>query len=115
MRISDWSSDVCSSDLSLRFNRHDNGPYLPAYSDMKINFGLQGSDGGAFGQRTLVYSGYDTETIISPATFSGQQTTKIAGADARSAAYWNSKRPVTLTTVEAKTYANLDSLQNKIG
>ncbi|MEC3880626.1 DUF5686 and carboxypeptidase-like regulatory domain-containing protein [Parapedobacter sp. 10938] len=104
-----WVNDF---SLSLRFHRHENGTYLPAYSEMKINFGLQGSDGGAFGQRTLVYSGYDTETMIPPNTFNGQQTTEAPGADARSAPFWDSKRPLALTPVEAKTYANLDSLQN---
>ncbi|MGV3761674.1 DUF5686 family protein [Parapedobacter sp.] len=104
-----WVNDLT---LSLRFQRHDKGIYLPAYSDMKINFGLQGSDGGAFGQRTLVYSGYDTDTVIPPTIFSGQQTSVVAGANARSAAFWDSKRPLALTSTEAKTYANLDSLQN---
>ncbi len=104
-----WVNDLT---LSLRFHRHANGVYLPASSDMKINFGLQGSKGGAFGQRTLVYSGYDTETAIPTAIFNGQQATMMTGADRRPAAYWDSERPVALTPVEAKTYANLDSLQN---
>lgn len=104
-----WVNELA---LTLRFQRHDNGVYLLAYSDMKINFGLQGSEGGAFGQRTLVYSGYNTETAIPTAVFSGQQTTEAAGATGRSVAYWDSERPLALTPAEAKTYANLDSLQN---
>ncbi|HWK56511.1 MAG TPA: DUF5686 family protein [Parapedobacter sp.] len=104
-----WVNDLT---LSLRFDRHDNGVYLPAFSDMKINFGLQGSEGGAFGQRTLVYSGYDTETTIPATVFDGSQPTMAEGADDRSAAYWDNMRPLALTTVEANTYANLDSLQD---
>src|SRR5690606_30278281 len=98
--------------LSLRFHRHDNGVYLPASSDMQINFGVQGSEGGAFGQRTLVYSEYDTETAIPAAVFSGQQMTKAADATSRSTAYWDSERPLALSPAEAKTYVNLDSLQD---
>ncbi len=104
-----WVNDLT---LALRFQRHTNGIYLPAYSDIKINFGLQGSDGGAFGQRTLVYSDYDTETLVPATTYSGQRITKAVGADGRSSVYWDSMRPLALTTVEAKTYANLDSLQD---
>lgn len=98
--------------VSLRFHRHINGVYLPAYSEMKINFGLGGSEGGAFGQRTQVYSRYDTETVIPPDVFSGKQSVKALDADRRPRTYWDSERPTELTTVEAKTYANLDSLQD---
>ena len=104
-----WVNDLT---LSLRFHRHDNGVYLPASSDMQINFGVQGSEGGAFGQRTLVYSEYDTETAIPAAVFSGQQMTKAADATSRSTAYWDSERPLALSPAEAKTYVNLDSLQD---
>ena len=98
--------------LSLHFRRHENGTYLPASSDMKINFGLGGSEGGAFGRRTMVYSGYDTETAIPPNVFSDSPTVVAVGADNRSKVYWDNKRPVALTAVEAKTYANLESLQD---
>src|SRR5690606_14557873 len=54
----------------------------------------------------------NTETAIPTAVFSGQQTTEAAGATGRSVAYWDSERPLALTPAEAKTYANLDSLQN---
>lgn len=104
-----WVNDL---SLSLRFHRHNNGVYLPASSDMKINFGLQGSEGGAFGQRTLVYSGYDTESAIPATVFSGSEPTVMSGADDRPAAYWDNMRPLALTPVETKTYANLDSLQD---
>src|SRR5690606_21185617 len=104
-----WVNDL---SLSLRFHRHNNGVYLPASSDMKINFGLQGSEGGAFGQRTLVYSGYDTESAIPATGFSGSEPTVMSGADDRPAAYWDNMRPLALTPVETKTYANLDSLQD---
>lgn len=98
--------------LSLRFHRHVSGIYLPAYSEMKINFGLGGSEGGAFGQRTLVYSRYDTENVVSADVFSGKQLEKAVGADRRSGTYWDSERPIELTTVEAQTYVNLDSLRD---
>ncbi|MFB2121593.1 DUF5686 family protein [Parapedobacter sp. 2B3] len=104
-----WVNDLT---WTLRFHRHDNGVYLPAYSDMRINFGLQGSEGGAFGERTLVYSGYDTDTVIPAEVFGGQQMATVAGANARPIAYWDRARPIALTPVETKTYANLDSLQD---
>ena len=104
-----WVNNV---NISLRFNRHSNGIYLLGYADMQINFGLSGSKRGAFGQRTLVYRDYDTETIIPPATFSGQNWVKTKNAGSQTAADWQDKRPLQLTEVEERTYANLDSLQN---
>ena len=98
--------------LSLRFHQHSNGVYLPASSNMKIDFGLWGSEGGAFSQRTVVYSAYNTETVIPPTVFNGQQTTTAVGFASRSTAYWKNERPLPLTEVESKTYANLDSLRD---
>src|SRR5690606_8979302 len=106
-----WVNDFT---LSLRFHRHESGVYLPASSNMKINFGLQGSEGGAFSQRTVLYSDYDTQTAISQDVFYGSRLTTIAGADNRPATYWDNMRPLPLTAVEARTYANLDSLQENL-
>src|SRR5690606_237818 len=52
------------------------------------------------------------ETAIPAAVFSGQQMTKAADATSRSTAYWDSERPLALSPAEAKTYVNLDSLQD---
>jgi len=103
-----WVNDV---NISLRFGRHSSGIYLLTYSDVKINFGLYEGKRGAFGQRTLVYGDYDTETAIPARTFSGQQWVKTDDASRQTTDYWDSRRPLQLTEVEAKTYANLDSLQ----
>ncbi len=104
-----WVNNV---NISLRFNRHSNGIYLPAYSDMQINFGLNEGKRGAFGQRTLVYQDYDTETIIPPSTFSGQNWVKNKEAEQQTDSYWEKERPLALTEAEAQTYTNVDSLQN---
>lgn len=103
-----WVNNV---NITLRYSRHASGIYLPAYSDAQINFGLYEGKRGAFGQRTLVYRDYDTETPIPAATFSGQQLVQAGGADSRSEAQWQRDRPLALTGVEAMTYTNLDSLQ----
>ena len=104
-----WVNDIT---LSLHYQRIENDAFVPAYSNMKVNFGLFGSEGGAFGQRTVVYSQYDTRTVIPATVFAGQQVDSAAEATNRSAAYWNNERPIPLTATEAKTYANLDSVQN---
>lgn len=104
-----WVNDV---GIIIQFRRHANGTYLPASSDMKINFGLNGSKGGAFGYRKVIYSDYDTASAIPSTVFTGQQVSSAPGAEHRSTAYWNDRRPLALTPVEAKTYINLDSLQN---
>ncbi len=104
-----WINNI---NISLRFHRHNNGIYLLGYTDMQINFGLSGSKRGAFGQRTMVYSGYDTESVIPPSTFGGQQWVKSADADHRTENHWLVKRPFPLTEAEANTYTNFDSLQH---
>ncbi|WP_257670126.1 DUF5686 and carboxypeptidase-like regulatory domain-containing protein [Parapedobacter tibetensis] len=104
-----WITNV---NISLRFNRHNSGIYLLAYSGMQINFGLYEGKRGAFGQRTLVYRDYDTETTIPPSTFSGQNWEQAEDASHQAPNHWQENRPLELTEVEAKTYTNLDSLQN---
>lgn len=104
-----WVNNV---SVSLRFHRHSNGIYLLAHSDMKINFGLAESKRGAFGQRTLVYTDYNTDTVIPSSTFMGQQLIKLADATQQTENHWEAERPLQLTEAEAKTYTNLDSLQH---
>jgi hypothetical protein len=104
-----WVNDVT---VSLRFHRHNNGVYLLAHSDVKINFGLFEGKRGAFGQRTLVYSNYNTDTAIPASTFSGQQLIKLADATQQTENQWKNERPLPLTEAETKTYINLDSLQH---
>lgn len=104
-----WVNDV---NIALRFSRDGSGVYLPTYSDVKINFGLYESERGAFGQRTLIYSDYDTKTAIPRSAFDGQQWVKLAEADQQTNTYWETARPGQLTEAERKTYINLDSLQH---
>lgn len=98
--------------ISLRFDRHHNGIYLLGHSDMRIHFGLSKGKRGAFGQRTLVYQHYDTEKEIPAGLFDGQNWSKVTGADLVPDRYWQESRPVDLTTAEANTYTNFDSLRN---
>ncbi|WP_353128447.1 DUF5686 and carboxypeptidase-like regulatory domain-containing protein [Parapedobacter pyrenivorans] len=104
-----WVNDV---NIALRFARHGNGIYFPAYSDVKINFGLFESERGAFGQRTLVFSDYDIKTPIPGSAFNGQQWVKLEDAGQQTDTYWERERPVQLTEAEEKTYVNLDSLRH---
>ncbi|MGK6352457.1 DUF5686 family protein [Parapedobacter sp. DT-150] len=103
-----WVSKV---EIALRFSRHSSGVYLLTYSDMQLHFGLFEGKRGVFGQRTLVYSDYDTKTTIPTSVFGGQPLVKTADADQQTVDYWQHERPMQLREVEAKTYTNLDSLQ----
>ncbi|WP_257658351.1 DUF5686 and carboxypeptidase-like regulatory domain-containing protein [Parapedobacter lycopersici] len=104
-----WVTDVT---ISQRFNRQGNGIYLLGHSDMRIHFGLTGGKRGAFGQRTLVYGDYDTQQQTPDRVFDGQPASMVAGADLVPDRYWKENRPVPLTSVEANTYTNFDSLRN---
>src|SRR3546814_15233245 len=52
MRISDWSSDVCSSDLGGLGVGHDSGFAARATGRQAGRFGWQGADGGDRGSAT---------------------------------------------------------------
>src|SRR5690606_7916787 len=84
-----WVNDVA---ISLRFRRHHNGIYLLSHSDVKVNFGMFDSDRGAFGQRTLVYSNYNTDQVIPASTFNGQQLIKLADATQQTESHWEAER-----------------------
>src|SRR5690606_20968054 len=83
---------INSVSISLRFHRHTSGIYLLAHSDVKMNFGLLEGKRGAFGQRTLVYSNYQTDTPIPASTFSGQQQITLADATQQSEHQWERTR-----------------------
>ena len=98
--------------ISLHFNPHQNGIFLPAYSDMRIHFKVPGSKYGLFGQRTLVYRNYNTSQQIPNEVFNGQQTVAVAGSNLVPDHFWEENRPIKLSAVESNTYSNFDSLRN---
>src|SRR3546814_14915789 len=64
MRISDWSSDVCSSDLPVVIHYEGEGgrPYKPCKSMRKVLVFAWGSDGGAWiGQSMTLYNRPDVK------------------------------------------------------
>lgn len=97
--------------IALHFDKEPaSGIYLLQYSDAVYDFGLASLKQGGYGQRTLFFHRYDSQTEVPEMVFSGQIFQQSPDATLRNDAYWEVARPLPLSDVEAKTYTNLDSL-----
>src|SRR3546814_11828236 len=81
MRISDWSSDVCSSDL---------------YGIKLLKFRLSG-------YFLAVYDHYQKPMAFEDDFFSNEIVLVEEGANKKDSAYWTTRRPVPLTDEERRS------------
>src|SRR3546814_5800215 len=88
MRISDWSSDVCSSDL---------------YGIKLLKFRLSG-------YFLAVYDHYQKPMAFEDDFFSNEIVLVEEGANKKDSAYWTTRRPVPLTDEEREGYHEKDSI-----
>ncbi|MFT4061401.1 MAG: DUF5686 family protein [Edaphocola sp.] len=102
---------VTGLDLTLDFERNDDGKYHPSKTNLLVNFGVFQGKKGLFGERTITIRNFDTHTLLPDSIFKGPELVK-ADSLTRSESYWQTNRPEALTDVEAQTYTNMDSLSN---
>ncbi len=102
---------VTGLSMTIEFERADNGRYHPSRTNLLANFGLFQGKRGLFGERTVTIRNFRT-TPIPDSVFSGAE--KIVKEDflQHSDSFWLENRPEALTETEAKTYKNMDSLNN---
>lgn len=103
---------VTSLDLTLDFERSADGHYHPSKVNFLANFGLFQGKKGLFGERTVTIRNFDMSTRIADSVFKGQEVVHADSASMHTDDYWLKNRPDSLTTVEANTYKNMDSLNN---
>lgn len=103
---------VTSLDVTLDFERSADGRYHPSKTDLLANFGLFQGKKGLFGERTITIRNFDMTTKTPDSVFKGPEVVKSDSAQNHSDEYWLANRPDSLTEVEAKTYKNMDSLNN---
>ena len=94
------------------FTRQADGRYLLTKSDVLGDFGITKSGTGLFGERTVSFVNFKTNTPLADSVFKGPPTEVTDSAGSRSDSFWLAYRADTLTKFENKVYANVDSLQH---
>jgi hypothetical protein len=102
---------VTSLNLTLDFERSNDGTFHSSKKDLLVNFGVFQGKKGLFGERTTSITHFET-TPLADSVFKGGSFVNEADASNHSESYWQEHRPDSLSTVEAKTYKNMDSLNH---
>lgn len=103
---------VTSLNVTLDFERSEDGRYHPKRSNMLVNFGVFQGKKGLFGERTVRISKFDMKSRFADSIFKGQEVIRVDSSLSHSDSYWKQNRPDSLTAVEEQTYKNMDSLNN---
>lgn len=93
------------------FTRQADGRYLLTKSDVLGDFGITKNGVGLFGERTVSFLNFKTNTPLPDSLFKGTPTVTTDSAENRTDSFWLAYRADTLTAFENKVYANADSLQ----
>jgi hypothetical protein len=94
------------------FTQQSDGRYLLTKSDVLGDFGITKNGTGLFGERTVSFLNFKTNTPLPDSLFKGAPTEVTDSAESRSDSFWLTYRADTLTSFENKVYANADSLQH---
>lgn len=103
---------VTSLDLTLDYQRSDDGRYHPSKTDLMVNFGIFQGKKGLFGERTVTIRNFKTPASMPDSLFKGPELVRTDSSFHKGDRYWQQNRPDSLTEVEANTYRNMDSLNN---
>jgi hypothetical protein len=89
------------------------GRYHVIKSSMRAEFSLrQTSAGGVLGQRTVSYKDFVINVPAADSIYRGKSNITQLAPGTDNDSFWVSKRHQQLSPVEAKVYANIDSLRN---
>ena len=103
---------VTSLDVTLDFERSEDGRFHPSKTNMLVNFGVFQGKKGIFGERTITIRNFNMSQPIADSIFKGQQDVRADSSLNHNDQFWAQNRPDSLTQVEANTYKNMDSLSN---
>lgn len=105
-----WTREL---KINQDFEKAYDGRYHVAKSTMMAEFAIfKKSSGGLFGQRTVSYRNFIINTPAADSIYSGNDVVVKDSSLAEKDSFWVDNRPVPLSPVEAKAYANIDSLRN---
>lgn len=99
-------------DLTLEYERGEDGRFHPSKSTLLVNFGLYQSKKGMFGERIVNIRNFSTQGPLPDSIFKGQEVVRADSSLTLNDRFWEENRPEALTAAEAQTYKNMDSLNN---
>ena len=104
---------VNSMHVDLDFMKNPDGKYHLSKSVTYADFGFKKtSHGGLYGIRTVSYSNYAVNQPHPDAFYDTPDVKASYDANHQDATFWAQNRPDSLTTAEANTYHNIDSLKD---
>ncbi|RFM27630.1 DUF5686 family protein [Deminuibacter soli] len=99
--------------VAQQFAKDTVGKYHLNYSNAIADFGLTPGGSGMYGERTVRMNNFVTDIPLDDSLFKGWS---LPGYDTMQSVtdknYWNNHRPDSLSTAEAATYRNIDSLRH---
>lgn len=116
MTISKKANLNWTRELRVRqdFERGNDGRYSMIKSDMLAEFAIvNNSSGGLFGERIVSYKNMAYDTPAPDSIYKAKDLVDLSGGVLNNSdSFWIANRHVPLSSVEAKTYYNIDSLRN---
>ncbi|WP_299513861.1 DUF5686 and carboxypeptidase-like regulatory domain-containing protein [Mucilaginibacter sp.] len=95
------------------FGKYPDGHYYLTKSDVITDFGILKDKGlGLFGERTVFYEHYKLNTPLPAPFYEGKSSQTALNSSQTDTGYWQKHRPDTLTSRQAKVYANFNRLES---
>ena len=102
-------------DLRIKqdFQKGPDGRYHVISTNTITEFSItKGASGGILGERTVSLKNYQINTPAPEDIYAGEPIVSLANPKNNTDSFWVEHRHPQLSTVEAKVYTNIDSLQN---
>ena len=105
-----WTREL---KINQDFEKASDGRYHVTKSTMMAEFSIfKNSSGGLFGERTTSHKNFVINNPAPDSIYNGPDVVVKDSLFEHKDSFWVDNRPVPLSHVEAKAYANIDSLQN---
>ncbi|HTS44920.1 MAG TPA: DUF5686 family protein [Puia sp.] len=104
---------VRQMQIDQDFEKNEDGRYHEVKSTVMAEAApSKDRGGGLFGERLISIKNYKTHLARGNDFYKGPSEVIMDGATERADSFWTSRRHDSLTTAEAKSYKNIDSLRN---
>lgn len=104
---------VKEMNIEQQFTKNELGKYIITKSNITADFGIsKNSEGGIYGERTLMYKNYKINQPIDGSVFSGDKLVVQDSATTHSDAFWEENRYEDMSDAEKNVYKGIETLQN---
>ncbi|HVZ26690.1 MAG TPA: DUF5686 family protein [Sediminibacterium sp.] len=99
-------------NIDLDFEKNEDNHYHLSRSNVMADASVTKNSGtGFFGERTVSFRNFQINQPLPDSVYDGPASVTLTNAANHADSFWVKKRHDTLTTVEAKVYSNIDSLE----